>query len=126
VIAIAIVVVLVATALIYVLAPVAKPAGRDAPGAGGGNEAAARKKTAVDALFDLAEERAAGKLSDADYNLLKHEYELELLSALEDLDSLGENDDAIESEIAAMRARLECPNCGALKKPEGPCERCGH
>ena len=34
-------------------------------------------------------------------------------------------DDELEAEIAEMRARLTCPNCGELRSPGSRCPACG-
>ena len=90
-------------------------------------ELEAKKKSALGAIIDIEDERTVGKLSDEDFEILRREYEAEALDALLELDSLQTvgDDDALEAEIAAMRARLACPNCGAPRASSGPCERCG-
>lgn len=115
-------------ALAYVLAPVRRGPRFD-PGAPDLRleEADARKRDALTALDDLESEHDLGKLSDADLVSLRHGYEAEALDALRQLDALrhSEDDDEIEREIAALRERLRCPNCGAARTPGRPCERCG-
>ena len=91
-------------------------------------EAAARKHSALAAIVDMENEHTAGKLSDEDLAALKARYELEALTALRDLDALEatDGDDAqIEAEVADMRSRLTCPNCGELRTPGSPCPACG-
>jgi rubrerythrin len=87
-------------------------------------EALARKNNALDALIDIDEERAAGKLSAGDHDALKAELEVEVVRALDNLEALGSSDEELEAEIAAMRDRLACPQCGTLKPPGKPCPRC--
>jgi cytochrome c-type biogenesis protein CcmH/NrfG len=115
-------------ALAYVLAPVRRGPRFDAEAPERRlEEADARKRAALSALDDLEGEHAVGKLSDADFASLRREYEAEALVALRQLDALrhSEDDDEIEREIAALRDRLRCPNCGAARTPGRPCERCG-
>ena len=87
-------------------------------------EAVARKNNALDALVEIEEERTIGKLSPDDFSALKHEYEVEAAGALHELDALGRSDADLEAEIAQMRERLACPNCGALRSPGEPCPHC--
>jgi hypothetical protein len=91
-------------------------------------EATTRKHSALAAIVDMENEHTAGKLSDEDLAALRSRYELEALTALRDLDALAasdEPDDEIEAEIADMRSRLTCPNCGELRTPGSPCPACG-
>jgi len=70
--------------------------------------------------------RAVGKLTQADLDSLRTRYELEALHALRDLDVLsGTAGDPIEAEIAELRRRLSCANCGTLRDPGDRCPRCG-
>ena len=90
-------------------------------------DAVARKRAALVAIVDMENEHSAGKLSEPDLAALRARYEAEALRALRDLDALtaDHGDDALEAEIAEMRARLSCPNCGELRTPGGPCPACG-
>lgn len=91
------------------------------------DELRSKKKAALGAIIDIEDERSVGKLSDDDFEILRREYEREALDALIELDGLEtvNDDDALEAEIAAMRARLACPNCGAPRTGADVCERCG-
>src|SRR5918996_2324494 len=92
-------------------------------------EAGIRKDAALGALIDIENERLIGKLSTSDFELLRDEYEAEALAALKELDAIeaGDgSDDELEAEIAAMRVRMECPNCGGLRIPGEACSKCGH
>lgn len=86
-----------------------------------------KKMAALGAIVDIEDERSVGKLSDEDFEILRREYESEALNALIELDGLQSlpDDDSLEAEIAAMRARIACPNCGAPRSSAGSCERCG-
>jgi hypothetical protein len=117
--------ILVSLAVAYVLAPLRRGAVNDAGADEFAEEALARKKSALDALIEIDEERAVGKLSASDHDALRSEYELEAVRALNDLDALAVSDDDLESEIAAMRDRLACRKCGALRTPGERCPRCG-
>ena len=91
-------------------------------------EADAEKRAKLGALVELEEERVAGKLSEPDFELLRRQYEAEAIAALKKLDSLGEDtvpEDELESEIARVKARLRCPECGAARQPTARCPECG-
>ena len=91
-----------------------------------GVEASARKRAALVAILDLEAERDAGKLSAADFESLRAEYESEAVTALRDLDNANNREaDDLEAEIAAVRARFECPTCGAVRSPGKTCPQCG-
>lgn len=127
----AIVALIAVAALVYVTAPLRRPR-RDAPSAAAARveEAAGRRRAAFGGLVDIEGERAMGKLSLGDFEALRAEYEAEALAALRELDELGapagtSDDDDLEAEIAALRSRLSCPDCGAIKTPGEPCEKCG-
>jgi hypothetical protein len=91
-------------------------------------EANAKKRAALVAILDLEAEQASGKLSSGDFAVLRSEYETKALLALREADALRDStfdDDELEREIAAIRERLRCPNCGAARRPGEPCKRCG-
>ena len=90
-------------------------------------EATARKRSALVAIVDMENEHEAGKLTDHDLAVLRSQYEGEALEALRELDALetGSGDDELEAEIAEMRTRLTCPNCGELRTPGNRCPACG-
>ena len=91
-------------------------------------EASADKRTKLTALVELEEERFSGKLSEADFNLLRQQYESEAIEALKKLDGLTEGPDRdadLEAEIARVKSEMQCPNCGALRRSSGPCPECG-
>lgn len=91
------------------------------------DELTSKKRSALEAIIDMEDERTVGKLSQEDFEILRREYEAEALDALMELDTLQSvpDDDSLEAEIAEMRARLACPKCGAPRLSAGPCERCG-
>ena len=117
--------ILAGLAVAYVLSPLRRGAVNEARADEFVEEALTRKKNALDALVEIDEERAVGKLSASDHDALRSEYELEAARALNDLDALAVSDDDLESEIAAMRDRLACRKCGALRTPGERCPRCG-
>jgi hypothetical protein len=91
-------------------------------------EAHAKKRAALVAILDLEDEHATGKLSAGDFAVLRSEYETKALLALREADALRDStfdDDDLEKEIAAIRERLRCPNCGTARRPGEPCNRCG-
>lgn len=118
---------LASLALAYVLVPLWRgaSAGAAEPSARVG-EIDSRKRSALTAIVDLEEERALGKLTEADFDALVSGYEQDALSALEDLDLARVSvEDELEGEIAALRSRLECPVCGAARPSGTACPRCG-
>lgn len=121
--------VLAAMALVYVASPLAGGTSREEPGSSAlFEEADGRKRAALAAIIDIEDEKEVGKLSQVDFDVLRTEYEAEALTALAELDALSPgtySDDDIEAEIAAMRAQLACPSCGALRQAGTVCERCG-
>jgi hypothetical protein len=105
-----------------------------APAASLRGELYARKRAALGAILDIESERDAGKLSNQDFAALRAEYEAEAIDALRDLEradgadprmDLPEPDDELEAEIAALRAELICPRCGAPRPRGSLCPRCG-
>jgi rubrerythrin len=119
--------VLLLGALVYVTRPI----GRTRPDRETSialEQADVRKNTALSAIVELEEEREMGKLSNADFERLRAQYEAEALEALKELDSVKRvrvpEDDPLEAEIAAVRKRLQCPNCGALRTSGGNCPQC--
>lgn len=130
-VAVILVVLLLGLALAYVLTPLIRGAGEPpTPAPQGTAEARAedKKNSALGALVDIEDEREVGKLSAADFELLRREYEAEALAALHELDDIHftlRTDEALEAEIAAVRAGLECPSCGGARPLGEPCPRCG-
>lgn len=96
-------------------------------------ETEARKRVALLALRDVEYDFLAGKLDEQDYRALKSELTAEALAALEadEASKSGGADDALEAEIARIRAGLKegtpCPSC-AYTNSEGSrfCSACGH
>jgi hypothetical protein len=131
-VAVIVVILLLGLALAYILTPLRRadrPGGPDPKAAGAAEADAQDKKTgALTALVDIEDEREVGKLSAADFELLRQEYEAEAMAALRELDDIHftlRTDEALEAEIAAVRAGLECPSCGGARPPDEPCPRCG-
>jgi hypothetical protein len=91
--------------------------------------AATRKSTALAAIVDLEEERALGKLATPDFEALRANYEAEALAALRELTAASAiptpSDEALEAEIAELRAALACPRCGRALGGAGTCSQCG-
>lgn len=122
-IGIVVVVGLALIALTWIVIPLLAGRRSDTPPPPAREEANARKTAALGALVDIEEELEIGKLSAADFEVLRAEYERDALQALKDLDAL-EGRDPLEDEIAAMRRSLTCPNCGALRRPGEACGKC--
>lgn len=127
-IAVFVVALLAAAALAYVIAPLREAATDElATGPSLEEEAQERKATALTAILDLEEESRMGKLTQGELETLRVEYEREALLALEQLDRIAAPplaDDPLEAEIAAMKKRLACPSCGAVRTAGGACSRC--
>lgn len=118
---------LAAAALAYVIAPLREPESGALPvGPTLEQEAQERKGSALTAILDIEEEAEVGKLSQHEMEILREEYEREALLALEQLDRIAapRADDALEAQIAAMKKRLACPSCGAVRASGGACSRC--
>lgn len=122
---------LASAALAYVVLPLGqrRPAPDELPALEA--ELQGRKRSALEAIVDLEADRSVGKLSHEDFATLRAQYEADALSALTELDDLGgrastprADDLALEEEVAAMRLRLECPSCGAMRAADGTCPRC--
>lgn len=121
--------------LVWASLPVRRHTGTDLDAAESSREleeANASKRAALMAIVDIENERAVGKMSTPDFDALKSEYEAQALRALRAADALrhspeqtGRHGDEVELEIAAVRERLRCPNCGAARTPGAPCEQCG-
>ncbi|MEA2459910.1 MAG: hypothetical protein QOH90_87 [Actinomycetota bacterium] len=97
--------------LYLVLSPLRKGERRDLPErALAVQDAEGRKRAALTALVDLETEREIGKLDAPEFETLRSEYEAEAVAALHELDALEgaepQDDDAVEAEIARIRANL--------------------
>lgn len=117
-------------ALVYVVAPLRRPDEAVDDATPHALERARETKTAaLTAIIDLEEEAQVGKLSRSELEVLRTEYEREALGALDEIDALttpgGAEPDPLEAEIEAMRQRLACPSCGAMREPGETCSRCG-
>jgi hypothetical protein len=95
-------------------------------------EARSRKKAALGALLELDEDAAMGKIALADLQSLRAQYEMEAVLAFIELDRAETEPvtepmetDELEAEIRALRERMQCPSCGAVRTPGEPCPRCG-
>lgn len=118
--------ILVALAIVYLTAPLRRPAivpeslAKEDP-------LDERKRMALAAIVDIEDERALGKLSDDDFTALRAGYEREAVAALRAIDTATDaavhEDDDLESEIAALRESMTCRNCGALMSGDR-CARC--
>ena len=129
-VAVIVIVLLVGLALAYVATPLRSPGPRREPADDDilEAEAGAKRDAALGALVDIQEEHQIGKLSAADFEVLRRQYEAEALAALEEIDSIRLSDpvdDALEAEIAAVRAELACPECGRARSPGESCPSCG-
>lgn len=125
----AVVIVLVVLALLYVAQPFRKKDTAEMQsGPSPAQEAHERKTAALTAIIDLEEEAQVGKLTPAELEVLRTTYEREALQALAQLDAMSAPpipNDPLEAEIAAVKQRLTCPSCGAPRASGGTCSRCG-
>ena len=118
----------VCVAVAYVVVPLLSGERTQSDGWGPALEHEARKNAALLAIIDLEAERDGNKLSEKEFDALRRDYEREALAAIRELDILHEaaaDHDPLEQEIAALRAELTCPTCGAIRKPGGGCATCG-
>ncbi len=101
------------------------------------------KGVALTALKEIEFDRETGKLSDADYELLKAKYTAAALEALRMEQGAAAPSDIeamIAAKVAALRGEVPaCPACGPRPEPDalycsgcgrplsgqGRCERCG-
>ena len=115
-------------ALVYVIAPLRRGRVPIADAPDDVAEAQSDKRAKLGALLELEEERFAGKMSTADFELLRRQYEAEAVEALKHLDSVadkGMDDDELEAEIARVKSSLRCPACGAPRGSATSCPECG-
>ena len=99
------------------------------------SDAAQRKHAALAAIVDLEREHAMGKLGDEDLAALRRSLEAEALQALREGEGSeagrrsrpapARHEEELEREIAAVRARLRCPACGAPRPAASLCPGCG-
>ena len=94
-------------------------------------DVAARRERAVEALREIEFDRATGKLSDADYDMLKARYTRQALAAMRS-ESVAARGDESESDAAIRRAReaqANVPSCavhGPRPEPDAVyCSECG-
>lgn len=114
-------------ALAFVVSPLRKgPRSDDVTTSEVIEEAGARKRSALMAILDMEEEKAVGKLSDVDFQVLRSQYEAEAVAALKELDAVRtEDQDAeIEAEIARLKDAMVCANCGAIMPEGARCSAC--
>lgn len=113
----------------YVLSPLRSGPRRDIPSTSmRAEDAEEKKRAALTALIDIEEERSIGKMSEADFDSLRAEYEAEALEALIELDGLDATPDVdqeLETEISALKTKMTCPSCGSLRQPGKACAQCG-
>jgi cytochrome c-type biogenesis protein CcmI len=97
-------------------------------------DAEAKRRVTLLALRDVEYDYHTGKLDETDYESLKRELSAEALAALREAEAEAESaeagGDALEAEIAALRAGLQagtaCTACGHTN-PQGSrfCASCG-
>ena len=82
---------------------------------------AMKRDNALGGLRDAEMDYATGKLSESDYDLLRHELETEAMNAFRELD-LAEK----ESKAFGMHQTGSCPSCGTgHQAPDAFCGNCG-
>ena len=120
-------------AMAWVLTPLFRP-GADvvlAPASPARQDVAARRERAVEALREIEFDRATGKLSDADYDMLKTRYTRQAVAAMRQESGAALVDES-EIEAAIRRAREAQSRTGSCivhgPRPEGDalyCSECG-
>jgi hypothetical protein len=134
--------ILAVAVLAFVLAPVVLGVGRRSPAQRGLPRAhrGARSDLAIAALREIEFDRATGKLSDADYAMLRERYANEALAAMRAsaLNAPAMPDDPVEAAVRAYRdahptcakcgirpeaGAIYCSNCGGFLR--GKCDSCG-
>lgn len=74
------------------------------------NELVDAKHQIYRSIIDLEFDQAVGKVSAADYAVLRRQHEVDALGVLREMDQMGSTEvasvDTLESEIAAARKRL--------------------
>ena len=125
-IGVATVILLALAAVAYVVAPILRGPRRAPAPVDDNSEARARKDAALAAIIDLEADYAMGKLGTDDLESLRRAPEAQALRAIRTLRGAPVTaDHELEREIAAVRSRLKCPNCGAARGESSPCPACG-
>ena len=125
-IGIAVVVLLALAAVAYVVTPILRGPRREAMPDDGTSDVRARKDAALAAILDLEADHEMGKISTDDLESLRRDPEDQALRAIRALRrGPGPADDQLEREIAAVRRRLKCPRCGAMRGERAECPSCG-
>ena len=83
---------------------------------------------ALDALRDLQVEHTIGKISDADYTMLKARYDSKAAAALQQIDALEANHHKKESRKGTHQKNTNaCPRChGRIETDDKFCFNCGY
>lgn len=111
----ALVVLAAAGAAFYVLLPILRRADDTLEHPSASMNAVADKQRALDALLDLDEDEAAGKLTAQDAALLRPRIERDAMDAVHAADVVPfDGEDPIEAEIAAAARSLRCASCGRV------------
>ncbi len=85
------------------------------------------------AIKDLEFDHAMGKLSNADYQMMRAKYEAKAVAILQELDNQtaarhprAAGDETIEREVQQLRKSTRCPQCKAQVAPSDVfCAKCG-
>ena len=84
-----------------------------------------RKARALESILDLEADHEIGKLTADEFAILRSEQEQDAVQAMRELDVLeAAAGDELEREIAQIRERLTCKECGAALSEEGRCPSC--
>jgi rubrerythrin len=124
---VAAVVIVALAGLAYVIAPLFKQDDADQGADGRIADAEHRKARSLEAILDLEDDLAGGKITADEVAVLRSEHERDAIEALRELDVLEmtTTEDALEAAIAAERARIACPVCGARRTEDERCPSCG-
>ena len=120
--------VLIIAAVVYVVTPIGRGR-RQLEDEDTHSEADEKKRVALSGILDLEEERDGGKLSEAEFRVLRLNYERDAVAALKELDAQAPSsvvEDRLEREIALAREKMRCGTCGTPRDADAErCPSCG-
>ena len=126
-------IVLATGAMFFVLRPIVAPTSEPDPGDSADegldpDDDMSPRAVALRALKEIEFDRATGKLSDADYEALKHKYTAAAVMALRD-EGRGTGEASIRSVTSRASSPVTRPSCGVHgRRPERDaqyCSECG-
>ena len=116
--------ILLAAVFAFIAHPILNPPRVYKPKSDALDELIAQRDSAYQAIRDLDFDYQLGKLSTADYTLLRERYKARAASILEQIDAQSA---APESATLARDVILRCGNCHTPYEPEDKfCRKCGN